>query len=259
MSIIEVQRDGSVAIVTINRSDRRNAVNRELMHQLEDVCQGFRHDEETRVVIVRAAGNDFSVGADLSNSQHTLGTMLMNRRAAELGAQLLRAMHEVPQPTICTVQGIATGAGACIASACDFRIGSENARIGYGEVKLGMNLKWHALPLCVHLVGPARAKQMIMTGQLFDATTLERWGFLDQIVPISELDNAAREMAAVYAALPPNAVQMIKKSINHVSCALDGAIMHMDSDQFLLSISTDDHKEAIAAFFDKRAPRFTGN
>lgn len=259
MSIIELDFHDRIATVSINRSERRNAVNRELMYQLEEVCKRFRQDEETRAVIINAKGKDFSVGADLSDPQHACGTMLMNRRASEFGAQLMRAMQEIPQPTICAVQGIATGAGACIASACDFRIGAENARIGYGEAKMGMNLKWHALPLCVHLVGPARAKQMIMTGQLFDAPTLERWGFLDKVVPVSDVDNAAREMASVYAALPPNGVQMIKKSINQVSGALDAAIMHMDADQFLLAISTNDHNEAISAFFDKRVPQFTGN
>src|ERR1700742_5169609 len=105
----------------------------------------------------------------------------MRRRGAAFGAQLIRSLQEIPQPTICAVQGIATGAGGCIAAACDFRIGADDARVGYGEVKLGMNLMWHALPICVRLVGPARAKQMIMTGKLFDAATLERWGFLDLV------------------------------------------------------------------------------
>jgi enoyl-CoA hydratase/carnithine racemase len=171
----------------------------------------------------------------------------------------MRSMQEIPQPTICAVQGVATGAGGCITSACDFRVGAQDARIGYGEVKLGINLMWHAVPLCVRLVGPARAKQMIMSGRLFDAATLERWGFLDQVAPVDGLDAAARAMAEEYAALPPNAVQMIKKSINHVAGALDRAIMHMDADQWLLTSLTEDHREGVGAFFEKRKPNFTGN
>lgn len=260
MALVEVTRDGHIATVTLNRADRRNAVNAEMMADLGRVSREFLDDEQTRAVIFRAEGRDFSVGADLSAPpSQRVASVLMRRRAAEFGAQLMRAMQEIPQPTICAVQGVATGAGGCITSACDFRVGAENARIGYGEVKLGINLMWTAVPICVHLVGPARAKQMIMTGKLFDAATLERWGFLDELVPLADLDAAAREMAETYAALPPNSVQMIKKSINHVAGALDRAIMHMDADQWLLSSLTEDYKEAVGAFFEKRKPTFTGN
>ena len=261
MSVIELARDGHIATVTINRADRRNAVTAQMMQDLERISREFGQDEQTRVVIFRAEGADFSVGADLSAppSARPAASMLMRRRGAEFGAQLMRAMQEIHQPTICAVQGIATGAGGCITSACDFRIGADNARIGYGEVKLGINLMWNAVPICVHLIGPARAKRMIMTGKLFDAATLERWGFLDEVVPLADLDAAARAMAQDYAALPPNSVQMIKRSINHVSGALDRAIMHMDADQWLLSSLTEDYKEAVGAFFEKRKPTFRGN
>lgn len=121
-----------------------------------------------------------------------------------------------------------------------------------------MNLMWCALPICVRLVGPARAKQMIMTGKLFDAVTLERWGFLDLVVPSGQLGVAGRAMADEYAALPPNAVQMIKKSIDQVAGALDRAVMHMDADQWLLGTMTEDYREAVDAFFAKRKPTFTG-
>ena len=261
MSVIEVSRDGQIATVTLNRAERRNAVTAEMMADLERISREFTQDEQTRAVIFRGEGKDFSVGADLSAppSQRPAASMLMRRRAAEFGAQLMRSMQEIPQPTICAVQGIATGAGGCITSACDFRIGAENARIGYGEVKLGINLMWNALPICVHLVGPARAKQMIMTGKLFDAATLERWGFLDQVVPLADLDDAARTMAEDYANLPPISVQMIKRSVNHVSGALDRAVMHMDADQWMLAAQSGDYKEAVGAFFEKRKPTFKGN
>lgn len=261
MAVIELARDGHIATVTINRAERRNAVTAQMMQELERISREFIHDEQTRVVIFRAEGKDFSVGADLSASPsaRTEASILMRRRAAEFGGQLMRSMQEIHQPTICAVQGIATGAGGCITTACDFRVADTTARIGYGEVKLGINLMWNAVPICVHLVGPARAKQMIMTGKLFDAATLERWGFLDEVVAPGDLDAAARAMAETYAALPPNSVQMIKASINHVAGALDRAIMHMDADQWLLATMTGDYKEAVGAFFEKRPPNFTGN
>ena len=125
-------------------------------------------------------------------------------------------------------------------------------------MKMGMNLMWNALPLCVRLVGPARAKQMAMTGKLFEADTLERWGFLDAIVEPSTLPERTRAWAEEYAELPPIAVQMIKRSINHLAGALDRAIMHMDTDQFLLATQSADYREAIEAFLEKRKPRFKG-
>jgi len=259
-SFIHLTRDGNVATVTITRPERRNAINRAMLRELGEVCQAFTDDEQTRAVIVRAAGTDFSVGADLREppSRSSDASMIMRRRIAERGAILMRALRDIPQPTICALNGVATGGGACIATACDFRIAATSARVGYGEVKLGMNLMWHAVPLCVHLVGPARAKQMIMTGKLFDAATLERWGFLDQVVEPQDLDCAAQAMAREYADLPPNAVQMIKRSIDMVAGALDHAIMHMDADQFVLATMTADHREAIDAFLEKRPAAFTG-
>jgi enoyl-CoA hydratase/carnithine racemase len=260
MSAIDLSRDGQIATVTLNRAERRNAITGQMMRDIEAISREFIGDERTRAVIFRAEGGDFSVGADLAEpGGGEPASILMRRRAAEFGAQLMRSMLEIPQVTICAVQGIATGAGACITSACDFRIGASDARVGYAEVKRGINLMWNAVPLCVRLVGPARAKQMIMTGRLVDAETLERWGFFDQIVRHTELDSAARTMAEVYAALPPNPVQMIKKSINEISGALDRAIMHMDADQWLLTSITDDHAEGVASFFEKRQPIFTGN
>ncbi len=118
---------------------------------------------------------------------------------------------------------------------------------------------WNAVPVCVHLIGPARAKRMIMSGKFFDAQTLLSWGFLDEVVPRENLDAAARAMAEEYAALPPIAVQMIKRSINRVAGALDQAIMHADADQWLLAAHSGDFREAVSAFFEKRKPTFTGN
>jgi len=259
--VVEVSRDGAVATVTIRRAERRNAVTPAMMRELIEMSQTFAEDEESRAVIFRAEGDDFSVGADLAQQpgRGKAPSLVMRRRGAELGAALMRAIQEIHQPTICAVQGIATGAGACITSACDFRVGAEDARVGYGEVKLGINLMWNALPLCVHLVGAARAKRMIMTGKLFDATTLERWGFLDEVVPRAELGAAARRWAEEYAALPPLAVQMIKRSVNQVAGALDRAVMHMDADQWLLASASGDFREAVSAFFEKRKPTFTGS
>jgi enoyl-CoA hydratase/carnithine racemase len=171
---------------------------------------------------------------------------------------MINAITEIDQVTIAAIHGVALGGGACIPTACDFRIGADDCFCGYPEVNLGINLMWRALPLCVRLIGPARAKRMIMLGAKEDAETLLNWGFLDELVPQAELEARAMEMAEQYAGQPPIATQMIKQSINAVSNALDQAVMHMDTDQNILTTLTADRAEGINAFFEKRDPKFTG-
>lgn len=257
---IEVARNGQVATLTLNRPDALNALHPGIMEEIESVSQAFLDDEQTRVVIFRGAGKHFSAGADLKHQPpKPAPNLVMARRHAALGSRMIRAIMEINQVTIAAVQGAALGGAACIATACDFRIGSDDCFCGYPEVNLGINLMWHSLPLCVHLIGPARAKRMIMLGQHESAATLLEWGFLDEVVPRAELDARAQQLAAQYAGQPPIAVQMIKQSINAVSSALDRAIMHSDTDQNLLTTMTEDRREGIAAFLEKRDGNFKGN
>ncbi len=256
---LRVERDGAIAIISIARSEQRNALTQDMLQGLRQIAEGLRAEAEIRAVIIRGDGRDFSVGADIGAMGGPAPPTVALRRTAEAGALLMRALREIAQPTICAVRGIATGGGACIATACDFRLGTPDTRIGYGEVKLGINLMWHALPLAIQTVGLARAKRMVMTGALFDAATLLDWGFFDLLVPADDLEAAALAMAASYAALPPVAVQMIKRSANAWAGALDQAIMHADADQWLLATRTADFREGVAAFFDKRPGQFSGN
>jgi enoyl-CoA hydratase len=163
------------------------------------------------------------------------------------------------QITIAAINGGAFGGGACIASACDFRIADINCMAGFPESKIGMNLSWIALPLVVHLIGPTFAKEMVILGKNNNAETLLKWGFISEITPKEKLIQRAIDIAKEYAAMPPIAAQMIKKSINSIISPLDKAIMHMDSDQWLLTSKSEDFKEAITAFFSKRQGTFKGN
>ncbi|WP_164157775.1 enoyl-CoA hydratase/isomerase family protein [Sandarakinorhabdus rubra] len=261
---LEIQ--GAIAIITLDRPEKRNALTQAMLAELERIADSLRGAGDVRAVVLRANGNDFSVGADIGEMEarqaapSALGpTLAEARRGAQLGARVMRALMGIDQPTICAVQGISTGGATCIATACDFRIAASAARLGYGEVKIGIPLMWNALGPLVALVGPARAKRLVMSGALVDAATLAGWGLIDEIVPADDLDARALATAADYAALPPLAVQMIKRSINAVAHALDAAVLHADADQWLLATRGADFAEAVAAFRDKRPGRFTGN
>lgn len=257
-----IMRQGAVATLVLDRPGRRNALTNDCLAQLQGMAEALRDEAEIRAVIICAEGPDFSVGMDLAamgDRSTARAPTVQIRRSADRGARLMRALREIPQPVICAMQGIATGGAACIATACDFRIGSSDARVGYGEVKLGINLMWQALPLAIQTVGLARAKRMVMTGALFDAATMHEWGFFDELVAPGEQMAAAKRLAAEFAALPPIAVQMIKRSANAFAGALDQAIMHADTDQWLLASRSDDFAEAVAAFRARRPANFTGN
>ena len=260
---LKIERDKQIATVVFNRPEKMNALSIGFMSEIIKVTREFYYDEQTRVVVFTGEGKNFSCGVDLSDPElingMSSGTRLKKNRFLQQGPNMIRDIYEMNQITIAAVNGTALGGGACIAAACDFRIGAETCKIGYPEINLGMNLSWRALPMCVNLIGPSRAKQMVILGRNEDARTLLDWGFIDKMVPLEQLPQAAKTMALEYAVKAPFAAQMIKKSVNAISSAMDQAVMHMDADQYQFATESNDFKEGLQAFFDKREPEFKGD
>ena len=256
---LDIEYADHVRVVTLNRAKRRNALDFELLTELEQCAHELRNDTDTRVVIFTGAGKHFSSGADLGylRSVHQM-PMIEKRRQVRLGERVFHALLEIEQITICAWNGAALGGAACIATALDLRIGAEDCYVQYPEIDLGMNLMWQCLPRTTRLVGESRAIRLAIGGEKVSAPTMLAWGMLEAVVPGDELLDHAHKMAAHYASKPPVAAQMIKRSINATGSKLDRAMMHADSDQHLLASLMEDHTTALTAYRDQRVGEFCG-
>lgn len=257
---VRIERRGPIAIVTFDRPAKANALNSALMREIESAALAFRDDGSTRAVVFTGAGKHFTSGADLTErSQRDHVPLVERRRLARLGERLMAALLDMDQITVAAWNGAAMGGGACIAAALDFRVGAEDCFMQFPEIDIGINLMWQSLPLVTRLVGTARAKRLVIGGDRVRAAELEQWGVLDQRVARDHLLDTAVNFAEHYAAKPPIAAQMIKRSINRYAGALDAAVMHMDADQNLLTQATADRGAAVRAYLDKTKADFTGD
>lgn len=257
-----VERLGEVSIVTFNRPHKANALDRNHLEEIEAVALSFRDDAETRAIVFTGADKHFSSGADLRPEPDPIdqgAALVLQRRRSRIGERAVQAILDIDQITVAAWNGAAMGGGACLATAMDFRIGSNDCFMQYPEIEIGVNLMWKSLSLLVRLAGPARTKRLVAGGERILADELFQWGILDQVVPAHELLDTAVEWARRYARLPPIPQQMIKQSVNAIANALDASIMHMDVDQNLLTTTTEDRREAIRNYLDKTVPAFKGN
>lgn len=257
---VTVARDGAVAVVTMDRGDGRNALSRQLILEMTQAARSFADDLETQAVIVTGKGA-FTAGADLKDpamDRRRAAGLLERRHMTRIGPDLCDAWEKVEQVTICAIEKYCIGGGAALAAACDFRILGAGAHLRLPEIPLGMNMSWHAVPRLVSLIGPSRAKQFVILGEKVEAAQALAWGLADEVAPDGDALAAARRWAAKVAKLPPNAVRMSKQSVNAAANALHAAATFMDLDQYALATTSDDYREAIKAFLEKREPKFTG-
>lgn len=257
---ITIAREGSIATVTIDRGDGRNALSRRLILDLTETARHFAEDLETQAVILTSRGA-FTAGADLKDPEmdrRRAAGLLERRHMVRIGPDMCDAWEKIEQVTICAIETYGIGGGVALAAACDFRILGESAKLRLPEIPLGMNMSWHAVPRLVSLIGPARAKRFLIYGEALTAAEAFDWGLADEVTPDGEVLAAARRWAEKTAKLPPNAVRMTKQSVNATANALHHATTYMDLDQNALATTSEDYREAIKAFLEKREPNFTG-
>ena len=253
---VSVEGDGSLRHLVLNRPQVRNAVNTQLLIDLNAACAYLGNQPHCRVVILRGEGASFCAGADLKEGLvHGAALRDMVYRS-RLGTRAIQSLRQLPPVTIAAVHGHAIGGGACFPTACDFRIATCSVKVSVREVSLGVSLSWNALPNFVHLVGPSRAKEMIMFGEMYDADTLQAYGYFNQVVPDDDLLAAAQRLADKVLRQPPLPVEMTKASINAMVHALDHSLFHMDEYALALTGRSQDAARAREAFFREETPEW---
>jgi enoyl-CoA hydratase/carnithine racemase len=254
--------EGRVGMVRLDRGDAINALSPEVMRQLRAAAQSFEDDLGTSVVILTGNARVFSAGFDLKDEEgrtrHKLG--LGERRAAlRIGPRMCRAWWEMEQVTIAAIEGPCIGGGVALAASLDFRFCGKAAHFRIPEVALGMNMSWGSLPRLLALMGPARTKQaVILAADRISSAEARDWGLVENVIADGQAFAEAMAFAERIAALPPLPVTMTKTSINRLVGALDDLAAHMDTDQFALASTSEDHAEGVSAFMQRRKPRFRG-
>lgn len=253
---LSVERKDKTLTVALNRPDSLNAINAELHTELSQIFADIAQDHETEVVVLTGKGRAFCAGGDLKWFQDMTETQL-DALFTE-ARKIIIDMLELEQPIIAAVNGAATGLGATLALFCDVIYAAENAKIGDPHVRVGVVAGDGGAVIWPWLVGAARAKEFLMTGDLISAVEAERIGLVNHVVPADELMEKALAFATRLATGPTKAIRWTKVSVNKI--LRDTANLVLDTSLALEKhcFHTQDHKEAITSFVEKREPKFTG-
>lgn len=255
--VIEVDEEAGVATITLNRPDALNALTVPMKQALLAAFRQVGRDPKARVVVLTGAGRAFCAGQDLRER--------LQPDAAPLGVEvrerynpIIRAMRSLPKPIVAAINGVAAGAGASLAMASDIRIASDTASFALAFGRVGLVPDSGATWLLPRLVGTTRATELALLGDALSAADALRLGLVGRVVPAGELATEARSVAARLAAGAPKAMALTKRALNAAwQGDLDAAL---DDEAYLQDIAgrTRDHAEGLAAFMEKRPPRFTG-
>jgi enoyl-CoA hydratase len=252
---LRIEISDGAAVVTINRPKALNALNEELLRELHGAFATLSGNDAVQAIILTGSGEKaFVAGADIAAMEPL--SALEARRFARLGHEVMRSIESCPKPVIAAVNGFALGGGCELALACDIRIASENARFGQPEVNLGIIPGFGGTQRLARLVGKGVALELILSGEMIDAAEARRIGLVNRVVPGDELLGAARALAEKIIAKGPNAVSLAKEAVvTGLELDLDRAC-RFEAELFGLCFSSQEQKEGMQAFLEKRPARF---
>jgi len=252
--------EGGLLTITMNRPERKNALNPEMVAGLVEAARRAADDPEVRAVLFKGAGGSFCVGGDVKSMAAGRAPLPFEVKMANLrrGMEVSRILHQMPKPVVAQLDGAAAGAGLSMALSCDLRIASESCKITTAFAKVGFSGDYGGTYFLTQLLGSARARELYLMSPVLTAKDAHAIGMVTKVVPDAEIDAAAHELALSLAQGPSIALGFIKRNINNaehlpLEDCFDGEAIHHTR-----CSDTEDHKEAAKAFVEKRKPSFKG-
>jgi enoyl-CoA hydratase/carnithine racemase len=258
---LRIAQRGGLAAITLARPERLNALDRRMAHELIDLLARLEADDAVRAILLTGEGRAFCAGGDV----HDLMVGYQGAPIAEKAAMvrlfnaLILRLAQVEKPVVAAVNGVAVGGGGSLLLGCDLRYFSREARVGFVYVRRGLSgADIGTTYLLPRMIGLARAQELLLTGRIIDADEAERVGLANRVLPPDELLPAARAIAEELAAGPTTALRLTKRAL-FASVLRDLASdLELEAALQVQCLETADHREAVAAFVEKRAPRFVG-
>lgn len=235
-ALVNIERRGRIAIVRMNRAEKRNALNVDLIGQLLDVARMLKKDEDAKIIVLTGSQDGFCAGADRGDERiFSPGKPILEHwHTTEVGSEAVKAWESLHQVTIAAIERFAVGGGFTFAMACDFRVMGRSAFVTIPEVPLGFNYGWNSIPRMINLIGPSRTKRVALLGERIEAGLAERWGLADYIAEDGQVEAFAADLAERLAALPQLPVQFTKRAVNAAANTMYDAASHADMAQILL-------------------------
>ncbi len=255
---IKVEKSGGVSRVAINRPDKLNALNINTIKELIEAFTDIRDDEETKVVVlIGEGGKSFAAGADIPelSGQGLVGGKVFSER----GQRLCNLIENLGKPVIAAVNGFALGGGCEIAMACTLRIASERAKMGQPEINLGTIPGYGGTVRLARLVPLGIAMELMLTGRVIKAEEALAIGLVNRVVPHDELEEEVMKLAGILMSKPPFAVKAIMEAVNHGTEMAFEEGCRLEQVLFAITCGTEDFKEGMSAFLEKRKAKFKGN
>lgn len=252
-------KEGGISTVKLNRPDKLNSLTENMLEELRLAIDEVAKDEEVRVLVITGAGRGFSAGADLDHPLFKVPSPIEARKGMNVFNEIILKVRALPKPVIASVNGVAAGAGANIALACDIIIASEQARFGQVFVNVGIHVDAGGTHFLPWSVGVPKAMELMMTGDLIDAKEAWRMGMINKVVPAEELERATKEMAQKLASGPSMVLGMIKASVYKNLTQDLSAALEREADQQAILLNSEDNKEGVRAIREKRKPVFRGH